>query len=152
MTGNPNQVPSQLREHVDAVAKEPGRASEYESIIQAAKSRKSAGDLSLDAAKLIAERNLKPTACGFVWRTDRLLKKPTVVYLGKLQVQAYLKSIECQARLIRSSDGIVKNWPALSGYEKYVKNLEVVDIAGNHHCHMDFPERVAKHLKSFLVD
>ena len=152
MTGEPSQVPAQLRQHMDTVAKAPSEGSKFENIMQAAKSRKNAGDLSLDAARLIAERNLQATPAGYVWRTDRLLKKPTAVYLDKLQVQAYLRTIECDARLIRSSDGIVKNWPALSGYEKYVKNLQVMDIAGNHHCHMDYPARVAEHLQPFLTN
>ncbi len=141
---------TQLRRHIDETCKSASPARIYETIEEAARARQQAGDMSLASATIIAERNLTETSPGYAWRTDRRLKKPSPVYLMDDHVRAYLKLVKCEALLIRSDRGILKNWPRLAGREPLIPSLEVIDIEGGHHCHMDDPESVAKHLMPFL--
>ncbi len=149
-TAPPKELLTQFHHHLEAVVKPASPNRNYESVKQAAIARQKAGDLSLAAAMLITERNLVEASGGFVWRTDRRLTWPSPVYLSDEQVNQYLGAIQCESLLIRSSQGIVRNWPRLSGRESYLQDLKVIDIQGGHHCHMDNPESVAQHLTHFL--
>ena len=149
-TGAPKSLLKQLRRHIDETCKPASPRRVYESVEQAAITRQKVGDLSLAAAMLITERNLVKAADGYVWRTDRRLKKPSPLYLVDQQVHHYLSQIQCPALLIRSNQGIIRNWPSLSDRERHIEHLNVVDIEGGHHCHMDDPQSVARHLSPFL--
>ena len=150
LTASPENMVKQLQRHIDQIVKAPKDAKPYQTIDEAAQARKRAGDLSLPSALLIAERNLLKNENGFVWRTDRCLRKASPMYLAEEHVKCYLQKIQCDSLLIRSSDGIIKNWDSLRGREIHLPNLTVVDIDGGHHCHMDDPGKVAKPIVSFL--
>ena len=150
VTAPENHFNNQFRRHVDQSVKPPSEGISYSTTDQAARARQKAGDLSFHSAKLIVERNLQLTDEGYQWRTDRVLRKPSPVYLTEEHVKTYMNTIDCESLLIRSSDGIVLNWKSLHGRESYVNNLRIVDIDGGHHCHMDQPESVAEHLMPFL--
>ncbi len=123
----------------------------YTTIEQAAVARQRAGDLSLDAARLIAERNLQRIGGTYQWRTDRAVTRASPLYLNENQIKTYLGQIRCRCLLIRSTAGIVLNWKSLRGRETCVRNLHVIDIEGGHHCHMDHAASVAKHLLPFFM-
>lgn len=152
VTGAPEAMLRQLQQHIAQACKPKSAKPVFHSVETAATARMRAGDLSLSSASLIAERNLVRTAEGYTWQTDRKLRKPSPVYLAEAHVQQYLSRVQCDALLIRSDQGIIKNWESLSGREIYMKHLKIVDIQGGHHCHMDNPERVAPHLSKFLKD
>ena len=150
-TGKFENMTNQLRRHIDQTLKKPRPARIYRSIDEAALARQEAGDLSFASARLIANRNLIPNGeGGLVWRTDRCLRRASPIYLAEEHVIHYLSKIECEALLIRSCKGIIMNWERLSGREQHISHLQIVDIEGGHHCHMDTPEQVATHLISFF--
>ena len=150
VTGRPDDVCNQLRKHIDKARDARRTPSVYLNKDEAVVARQNAGDFSLASAELIAERNLVAGEDGFRWHTDRCLRQPSPVYLSEDHVKAYLKKIECETLLVRSSNGIIMNWDSLRGREPYVENLTLVDIEGGHHCHMDDPQSVAEHVVPFL--
>ncbi len=150
ITGAPEDMLSQFSRHINEIRKAASPARVYESVEQAALARQNAGDLSLPAATLIARRNLAQTPSGYVWRTNRRLNKPSPIYLTEEHVRTYLSVIKCEAMLIRSNNGMLKNWPRLQGREPLLQHLDIIDIDGGHHCHMDVPERVAEILLPFV--
>ena len=150
VSGRPEAMLDQLQKHIDAISRPRSAARIFETIEQAAQARKAAGDLSLKAAQLIAERNLIATEGGYKWRTDRCLNKPSPVYLTELHVETYLSQLQCDTLLIRSNQGILKNWNSLQGRESLIKSATIVDIDGGHHCHMDNPQSIAPHLLRFF--
>ena len=150
LTASPENMVKQLQRHIDQIVKAPNDAKPYQTIDEATQARKRAGDLSLPSAQLIAERNLLKIENGFVWRTDWCLRKASPMYLTEEHVKCYLQKIQCASLLMRSSDGIIKNWDSLRGREIHLPNLTVVDIDGGHHCHMDDPGKVAKPIVPFL--
>ncbi len=150
VTAPPENISDQLRSHITGTSKSASVPKIYATIEEAAIARQRAGDLSSYAAALIATRNIVKTPDGYIWRTDRRLTMPSPVYLTEDHVRAYLSKIECDSLLIRSNSGILKQWPDLVGRESYLKTARIIDIEGGHHCHMDNPESVVKHLSPFL--
>lgn len=150
VTAPPENISDQLRRHINDTRKSASAPRIYATIDEATIARKRAGDLSSYAASLIATRNTVETPEGYIWRTDRRLTMPSPVYLTEDHVRAYLSKIECDSLLIRSNNGILKQWPDLAGRESYLQTARIIDIEGGHHCHMDDPESVVKHLSPFL--
>jgi len=150
VTAPPENISAQLRRHISGTSKSASAPKIYATIEEAAVARKRAGDLSSYAASLIVTRNIVETPEGYIWRTDRRLTMPTPVYLTEDHVRAYLSKIECDSLLIQSKNGIFKNWPNFAGRESYLPTATIIDIEGGHHCHMDKPESVVKHLSPFL--
>ncbi len=140
----------QLKSHITASVQSRSDAKIYATVDDAAKARQRAGDLSFDSAKLIASRNLEAAENGYIWRTDKALTKPSPLYLTQDHIEAYMAQIRCNSLLVRSADGIIRNWDSLKGREHYLNDLRIVDIDGGHHCHMDNPQSVAKHVVPFL--
>jgi pimeloyl-ACP methyl ester carboxylesterase len=66
------------------------------------------------------------------------------------QVLAFLQRITCPTLLVRASEGL----PFASNvYDKRaaaVANLEIADVPGRHHVHLDYPDRVAPVLQRFF--
>ena len=150
VTGEAEIFVDQLRNHVSRATRAPVAPRIYKEIDDAARARQQAGAMSLTSARLIVSRNLIESEDGFTWRTDRFLRQPSPVYLVEEHVTHYLKKIQCESMLVRSKDGIILNWKALRGREKYLDRLTVIDIDGGHHCHMDQPELVARYVAPFL--
>ncbi len=149
-TAPPENLTEQLRRHITGSRKSASAPRIYTTIEEAAIARKRVGDLSGNAALLIAARNMIETPDGYIWRTDRRLTLPSPVYLTEEHVRGYLNKIECDSLLIRSNNGIAKQWPDLAGQESYLQTARIIDIEGGHHCHMDDPESVVRHLSPFL--
>ncbi len=150
LTAEDHRFYEKFRRHIDRSTAPRRDKVIYATIEQAATARQKASDLSLDAARLIAERNLKSVGDGHQWRTDRAVTRPSPLYLNENQIKTYMGKIRCRSMLIRSTAGIVLNWEALRGREAYIKNLHVIDIEGGHHCHMDHAAAVAQHLLPFF--
>ena len=150
ITGTPDKVVDQLRKHVARVTRDSANSRLYEHLDDAARARQQAGPMSLSSARLIVERNLDQSEGGYTWHTDRCLRHPSPVYLVEEHVIHYLQSIRCETMLIRSSEGIIRNWKTMQGREKYLERLIVIDVDGGHHCHMDQPETIARHIVPFL--
>lgn len=103
------------------------------------------------SARLIVERNIVPTDGGFTWRTDRRVTMTSPLYLTESLVQAFLGDIVCPVLLVRAEQGILKDRASTDVRIGCVRDIEVVDIPGDHHVHMDDPQRVATALNSFLA-
>ena len=144
------KIVDQLRKHVESVSHTRGTPRVFEKIDDAARVRQKAGYMSLPSARLLVRRNLTEVEGGYSWHTDRCLRLPSPLYLAEEHVSEYLKRIECEVLLIRSDEGIIRNWDSLKGREQHLSNLTVIDVAGGHHCHMDDPELIATHVSPFF--
>ncbi len=150
MSHEDNNFPNQYRKHVTSLVNSSGKVTVYKTIEEAAQARMAVGDLTLESALLIAERSLTKTDSGYTWCSDRNVNKPSPIYLTEKHIEAYMNQVQCKALLLRTENGILKNWDSLKGREPYMKHMEVVDMAGRHHCHMEEPKRVAEKILPFL--
>ena len=108
----------------------------YPTIEEAVASRRQRG-LSAAAAKVLAERNLRPCAGGFTWTTDPRLQGASAVKLTAGQIQAVLERLAMPTLLLLAEEGIGHASEAADLARRHVRDLEVASIAGGHHFHME---------------
>jgi len=151
VTDHATNTAQQLKSHVSASLPAAGAPRVYPTLDDAAKARQRAGDLSFKSAKLIAKRNLQAAGNGFIWRSDKKLTRPSPLYLTQDHVKSYMAGIRCKSLLVRTADGIIRNWESLKNREHFLDGLNIIDIEGGHHCHMDSPHSVAECVLPFLA-
>lgn len=93
--------------------------------------------LSPDAARTLVPRNMRPESGGFIWRTDARLRHPTPLMMTEEQVRASLSAIQTPTLFIRAQEGLLVSRSGLDSRADLVPNLEIVDVPGGHHCHLD---------------
>ena len=108
--------------------------------------------LTESATSTLLARGLEEDSDGSVkWRADRRHRFASRIRLTEEQVLAFLSRIACPTLLVRASEGFPF---AAQSYERRVAaiaKLEVVEVPGRHHVHLDHPARVAPHLQRFFA-
>ncbi|NIR31235.1 MAG: alpha/beta hydrolase [Gammaproteobacteria bacterium] len=125
----------------------------YASLEEAARARAAAGQgITLEAAMALAARGTRREADGVRWRSDPRLTVRSPAYLCEEQVLAVLRCIEAPAALIRAGSGIPHTRPFFAERGRQVAHLEVIDLPGGHHLHMETPRAVARALAPHLAE
>lgn len=122
----------------------------YATRTAAAKARQAAGDLSLDSALILSMRGTVKRGERIFWRSDPKLKLPTPAYLSETQVLACLAQITCPSLLIRARNGLLTERPEFTARLAALDALEICDLEGAHHLHLDDPEPSAAAVHAFL--
>ncbi len=112
---------------------------------EAAQTRAKAGDLSLEAARIMVARGIKPApAGGFVWSSDPRLTLTSPQRYIEAQVLSVLDELRVPTQLILAQPPPSFLPEALINSRiARVPDIDVVRIAGHHHLHLDDPEPVA---------
>lgn len=152
LTDDPDEAAPRLRTALDREARGP-RVGEraYPTIDAAAAARTRATGLHPDAARLLVERALEPVDGGWRWRTDPRLRWPSRIRLTSAQVNSFLRAITCPVALIAADRGITVDRAVVAERCACIGDLEVTNLSGSHHLHLEEPEPVAQVLASFLV-
>jgi pimeloyl-ACP methyl ester carboxylesterase len=125
----------------------------YPDLDRAVAARLAATDMGEPGARLIMERNLRIDADGgCTWRTDRRVAHTSPIYLPESLVRTFLSAIECRCLLVEAADGLISGRSTTAGRIAAVGDIEVVDMPGGHHLHMDRPAAVAECYRDFLVN
>ena len=153
LADDPDKAASRLRTALDREARG-GRqiAAPYATIDDAARARTRATGLSHEAAKTLVTRALEPAQGGWRWRTDPRLRWPSRVRLTDRQIRSFLAAIRCPVRAIRAAHGPSFNESSLAEHRACVRDVEVVQLAGGHHLHLETPHSVAAVLAPFLAE
>ncbi|MGH1346125.1 MAG: alpha/beta fold hydrolase [Nannocystales bacterium] len=113
--------------------------------------------LALSPSKLTPEsiqtllgRGLKPTEGGVQWRSDRRLRYGSRTRFTEEQVLAFLGRIGCPALLIFAKDGLRMPEAVMNARIAAIADLELVEVAGHHHVHLDAPQTVSPAVAAFL--
>ena len=134
---------------------------------EAVEARCRSGDLSVQAARPIVERGLKPVGdegradgCvaessksieGFSWATDPQLTVPSPLRLTEDQLAAVLPAIEARTLLVLAEPHTSYLQPAMMQARiALLPNVEVLHLAGTHHLHLEDPVPVANAIRDFL--
>lgn len=119
-------------------------------ISTAIKARHVVGELLPSSARCLVERNLEQVEDGWRWRSDPRLRDKSAVYLTEAVVRAHLEAITAKSLVIRALDAddasrrwILERLPCLT-------DVQLVELAGAHHLHLDTPEPVADAINAFL--
>lgn len=151
LTDAPENFSSRLQKAADDRA-HPGRYASrgYDSRDQAIDARLKAAKMNRLSAELIIRRQVQELDGKWTWRFDSALRNQSLTYLDEAQVEAALAAIECPTHVVIASDGYVVNRDDTGSRLGQVKQLEITELPGYHHLHMDTPEPVAAALNRFL--
>jgi len=145
LTVAPQQSLDQLRRGLDERAafakRRPLRV--FPDLDNAIAVRMAASGLSRGAAKPIVERGVDAVEGGFVWSSDPKLTLASPQRYTETQILAMLRGIRARTLLILAQ-------PATSYLQESmmapriacVDDIEVMRVEGNHHLHLEEPERV----------
>lgn len=123
----------------------------YKELDTIVRARMTASPMSQAAARLIVERSLKQVEGGWSWRSDVGLKVSSPMYLSEAQVHAYLGALTMPTLLIRGTESGFMERKFLVDRQRLISQLQVVDLPGLHHLHMDTPAAVARPIREFFV-
>lgn len=122
----------------------------YETVDEAAKTRASNSDLSIEFSTIIVKRGLKETEDGYTWRHDDRLLLPSAIRFNETQVLNFLENIDMPSLMISASNGFPYQLPIMHKRINTVKTLQHETVEGGHHIHMEAPQRCAKLINTFL--
>lgn len=149
------QFVTQLRKALDQRLRSERRPPRIYPTRSDAVAARETGPLALSrwAAERIVERNLQAVDGGFVWRTDPRLRDSSMMYLSEAQVSAYLNQITMPSLLLMAESGGLVKWLADNDRMEQVKGLQVADVPGSHHCHLEAESApaVASAIRNFLI-
>jgi pimeloyl-ACP methyl ester carboxylesterase len=109
-----------------------------------------AGDLNIDSATLLVNRNVEKVGDDFRFRTDRRLRTFSSLRITEPQAEAFMRAIACPTLLINGDKGYEMMKSVLNERKTWLSNLTCIECPGGHHLHMDNPKQVAKQILAFL--
>lgn len=123
----------------------------YRDLTTAVMARKHAGDFSRELAALLVERGIEQLGENdFRFRADGQLRLKSPVRLTADQIADVLKHIECPFRVILGSTGHQRLKQALEQWQQFVPQLEVQEVEGGHHVHMEQPSAIIGALSQMI--
>ena len=152
LTSLPEEGPENLREHIVQGQKLDGAALKpYASKELAEQVLMQATGIGSHSARALVHRGMvEGSEGGFYWRSDPRMRQRSAAKLTETQVLAFIKQIRSPSILIKANDGLRFDREATKKRVASLKGLEVVELDGNHHVHMEKPVEVSSVIKEFL--
>lgn len=146
--------PAHLAQSIKRILRRGAKAAKtYPDLDSMLHARMRASGFNEQEARPIVERHAKQLAQGgFQWRFDRQLLLPSRVYLTEAQVCAYLTAIQSPVLLIEAEQGIIHDNSLVNQRKRVFQQLQVRLLAGHHHLHLQYPDKVALEIHRFLRD
>ena len=149
----PHSAPGRLQRSIRRFADSPATATtEYPNLDAMIDARYRVGRISKAGAASLATRNAMRGEQGFRWRTDPRLRLPNPQYLTEEQVLAFLRKVEAPTVLGMASEGLLQGQPQTKERIRAFSNIDVVELSGTHHLHLDDPQPVAQAVNRFLIN
>ncbi|NMT63743.1 alpha/beta fold hydrolase [Marinobacter orientalis] len=134
----PEEVVGQMRKAIEKRMTGSAKHVVYPDLRAAAKARQGGMiPLSQEAAEMLVARSMEPRGDGFVWRTDPRLRHPSMIMMDESQVEACLGNVVTPTRFIKAEKGLLASRPELASRTNAITSLDLVSVAGGHHCHLD---------------
>lgn len=129
------------------------RRPHYPDLATAVAARAQAGDFSTDLAGVLVERGIEQLAVDdYRFRADGQLRTKSVMRLTPLQIRTIMEAIRCPFRLVLGEHGHKDRLEvALQEWRHAVPQLQVVEVPGGHHVHMEQPNAVWGHFTALLA-
>ncbi len=124
----------------------------YENIEQVLLAKSEVSKIEPDLLKPLVERSLLPMNNGYTWRTDPRLRHVSSGRLSEEQLIHIINQIEADILLLEAQQGFIKNSQLMQSRKASFKKLNVVEVSGGHHMHLEYPEVCAKSIQAFLSD
>jgi pimeloyl-ACP methyl ester carboxylesterase len=150
MVDDPAQAARRLARSLRVEARKRGKPKRvFASPEDAAERLREAAKMEPESARILVERGLEQVEGGWSWRADPSLRIDSRLRLSEQHAQAFLRAIRCPVLLIQAHEG----WPhpaeLYAERRACVAELELAEIAGHHHVHLDDAEAVAARVIPF---
>ncbi|WP_280275282.1 alpha/beta fold hydrolase [Nocardia wallacei] len=150
LSAEPGQAVSGIARYLDTYLRGDKHPT-YRSRTHAVKTRVQLGDILLETAEALVERDLRETEGRFSWRHDARLNRGLPATFGEEQVLAFLRNISAPTLLITAERTALVE-PYYPQRIDSVPKLRRVTLPGGHHLHMENVDAVAEEIRGFLVN
>nr|MDQ2993941.1 alpha/beta hydrolase [Pseudomonadota bacterium] len=106
--------------------------------------------MKLASALALTEGGMIEVSGGFKWTFDLKLLFPNFMTLSSDAIASAMQNIIAKVCIIVATNGLVKRFPDYQQQLASIKQLELHELPGSHHIHLDEPEIVATVVKHFL--
>jgi pimeloyl-ACP methyl ester carboxylesterase len=153
LSEKPDSAPGRLQQSVRRFADSRATATTgYPALDAMIDARYRASKINKAGAAALTARSAIQGEQGFRWRTDPRLRLPSPQYLTEEQVLAILRKVEAPTVLGMASKGLLRGQPQTKERIRAFSNIDVVELPGAHHLHLDDPQPVAQAVNQFLVN
>ncbi len=151
MTSKDDDAPRNLERHVRMRNRNAERRV-YRTLAEAeARLMQAMPPLSRQSARHLAARGTQAVPGGFCWRADPRLREPSPLRFNESQVRAFLRRISAPTLLVRPRGGFPFEPAAMAERLACVPQIEVLEVEGGHHVHLDSPQLVAREVRQWLT-
>jgi pimeloyl-ACP methyl ester carboxylesterase len=103
------------------------------------------------AAEVLARRSLREVPGGFQWHADQRLKAQSELRLTSEHARAFARRVTAPVLLLFASQSPFAGRPLYREMPTLFANIEVAEIPGGHHCHLEGAEAaIAERMRAFL--
>ncbi|MBA6290900.1 alpha/beta hydrolase [Colwellia sp. MB3u-70] len=151
LTSDEATTTKQLRKGLLSRLTRDNKAKKYHTHLNSAvAARVLVSDLSTDNATLIVKRGIEQTEAGFIWRADIRLRSTSPYRFTLAQAERLVADISTPVQLLYGSKGMEMVTKGLKCFGPLFKNLQVHELIGGHHVHMEQAEQAAKLINTFI--
>jgi pimeloyl-ACP methyl ester carboxylesterase len=122
----------------------------HPSIASAVEARTLVSDLTAGNAELIVNRGIEATEQGYKWRSDSRLRSTSPYRLTLPQAQQIITDVKLPTQLLYGNKGMDMVTVGLKEFRELFSSLEVHELVGGHHVHMEQPKQMAKLIIQFV--
>lgn len=122
----------------------------YRDMAIAANARHKLTALDLQWCELLTQRNMQNLDSGVCWRSDPRLKLDSPLRLTFSQVDALMQAHTVKTLLISGSGGFPQLREAIPMANRWFKQLQTIELEGDHHLHMGNALKVSLAIEAFL--
>jgi pimeloyl-ACP methyl ester carboxylesterase len=126
-------------------------SSTYKDISVAVNARHKLTALDVAWCEIITQRNMKEIDSRVCWRSDPRLKLDSPLRLAYTQVDALMQEHEVETLLVLGHQGFSQLNSAIPTAKRWFKQLEVMELEGDHHLHMGNAKEVTLAIELFLA-
>jgi pimeloyl-ACP methyl ester carboxylesterase len=151
LTKSAQSSSTQMRESIESRLNLQGREAKHpQNFDTVVKARAKAGDLSVEAAELLVNRNLFEQDGELRFRTDRRLRTLSSLRVTDEQAEHFMRNINSPTLAIMGTQGYEAMREKLQQRFTWIANLTREQCVGGHHLHMDNPQDIAVIIHQFL--
>ena len=119
----------------------------WQTLIEA---RLKASPIARRSAERLVRRNASESDDGIYLHSDRRLRHPSPVYFDEAAVMHFIRRVTCPTLVVLAKQGMVIQREQTRKRISAFKDVQVSELEGQHHLHMDRPGDIASEIKRFL--
>ena len=106
--------------------------------------------VSAEGSRLIVERALSPVDGGWSWHTDERIILPQQMLMTPDQVRSVMQAIAVPVLMVKATRRNSRRPYPFERRLGWIGRLQMAEVAGNHHAHLDVPDMVSDPVLEFL--